>query len=92
MSYYAGQSNILITIDTGTSMAAAANPRILYTKPNGLKGFWVATPSGNNLTYQLLNDDIDQHGTWKFQAYAEIASKKAYGQIVEINFEKPLNQ
>jgi hypothetical protein len=91
MSYYAGQSNILLTLDTGTSMASATNTKILYTKPNGLKGSWTATASGNTLQYQLANGDIDQHGTWKFQAYAEIATKKAYGQVTEIHFDKPLN-
>jgi hypothetical protein len=92
MSYYAGDSYTLLRLDTGISLVGATVTRILYRKPNGLKGFWTATPSGTALQYQLIDGDIDQHGIWEIQAYVEVGSKKALGKIVEINFDKPLNQ
>lgn len=91
MSYYVGQSNILLTLDTKIPLVGATATRILYTKPNGLKGFWPATVVGTTLEYQLLNNDVDQAGVWKIQAYVEISGRKAYGQITEVNFDKPLN-
>jgi hypothetical protein len=79
MSYYAGDSYTLLRLDTGISLVGATVTRILYRKPNTLQ-------------YQLINGDIDQHGIWEIQAYVEVGSKKALGKIVEINFDKPLNQ
>lgn len=91
MSYYSGDSYTQLSLDTGISLAGATVTRILYTKPNGLKGFWTATVSNTSLQYQLINGDIDQWGRWQVQAYVEVAGKKAYGNIVEIHFNKPLN-
>lgn len=90
MKYYLNQSNILISLDTGISLASAANTRILYTKPNGLKGYWSGSFSGNSINYQVNNGDLDQAGQWKIQAYCEIGGKKAYGGVVEFEVNKSL--
>jgi hypothetical protein len=92
MSYYVGDSYTQISLDTGISLTGASVTRILYKKPNGIKGFWTATVLGTSLQYQLQNDNIDQDGIWSVQAYVEIGGKKAYGQVSEINFQKSLNQ
>lgn len=92
MSYYVGDSYTQISLDTGISLTGATVTRILYKKPNGIKGFWTATVSGTSLQYQLQNGDIDQDGIWEIQAYVVIAGKSAYGNKSEINFQKSLNQ
>lgn len=92
MSYYVGDSYTQISLDTGISLTGATVTRILYKKPNGIKGFWTATVLGTSLQYQLQNGDIDQHGIWEIQAYVVIAGKSAYGNKSEINFQKSLNQ
>lgn len=92
MSYYVGDSYTQISLDTGISLTGASVTRVLYKKPNGIKGFWPATVSGTSLQYQLQNGDIDQDGIWEIQAYVVIAGKSAYGNKSEINFQKSLNQ
>jgi hypothetical protein len=92
MPLYNNQSLITITLDTGIDLTAASNKRILYKKPNGIKGYWPATSTGNTLTYNVQNGDIDQVGIWTVQAYVEIGGLKSYGGKVEIAFEKPLDQ
>jgi hypothetical protein len=85
------QSNAVISIDTQTALGGASVTRILYKKPNGLKGFWPATISGTVMSYSPADTDLDQAGEWELQAYAEIAGKKAYGAIIKEFINKPLN-
>lgn len=85
------QSNLIISLDTGTDMSAATEKKILYRKPNGTTGEWVATSAGTILSYQLTDTSIDRDGTWSFQAYAIIAGKKYYGEITQKVFLNPLN-
>jgi len=81
---------ITLTLSTGRDLTGAINSKILYQKPDGTKGEWTATISGQSLTYTLSNTDIDQAGVWKFQTYIEIATKKGYGEMVEQIFEQPI--
>jgi hypothetical protein len=87
---YTGSGLLTLTLDTGRDLTGASNPKILYQKPDGTKGEWTATISGQSLTYAVINTDIDQAGVWKLQTYIEVAAKKGYGEIVEQVFEKPL--
>lgn len=82
---------ITLTLSTGIDLTGASNPKILYEKPDGTKGSWTGTISGQSLSYILNNTDIDQPGVWKFQTYIEVATKKGYGEVVEQVFEHPLN-
>lgn len=79
-----------LTLDTGRDLTGANNTKILYQKPDGTRGEWVASVVEQSLTYALTNTDIDQPGVWKFQTYIEVATKKGYGEIIEQVFEKPL--
>lgn len=88
---YKNQSVITITLDTGVDTTAATVKKILYEKPNKVKGEWTATSSTTFLSYDVANNDIDIAGLWKFQAYLEIGGKKSYGAIVTENFDTPLN-
>jgi hypothetical protein len=89
---YKGQSLITITVETGfENLASAEVKKILYQKPDGTKGYWVATASGTKLVYEVSANDIDSVGTWQLQAYIEVSGKKGFGQITTQNFSQPLN-
>lgn len=79
-----------LSLDTGISLTSAVNPKILYVKPDGTKGEWVATISGTSVQYNLSNTDINVAGTWQFQAYVEIGGKIGRGEIVTQTFQTPL--
>ena len=87
---FKGQSSLVISLDTGIDLASAINQKILFARPNGEKGEWTATKSGTILSYQLQAGDINRDGMWSFQAYAEIAGKIHFGEIVQRLFLKPL--
>ena len=91
MSLFKGQSYLTITLDCGTTVAAATVARILYEKPDGTKGYWTATATGTELSYTLVNGNIDQSGVWKLQAYVEIGGKKAYGEITTKIINEPIS-
>lgn len=85
------QSLLSIVIETGyPSLGAASLKQIHYTKPSGTPGVWPATVSGTQLTYTVTNGDIDEVGTWQFQAYIEIGGLKTYGAISNQFFGAPL--
>ena len=90
MSIFNTQSLLTITLDCGTSVVGATTARVLYQKPDGTTGYWNATPSTNYLIYSILDGDIDQSGVWRFQAYAVLTGKIAYGEIVYKDIQKPL--
>lgn len=91
MSKFKTQSLITIIAETGyAGLASATVKRILYKKPNGDTGYWIATNSGTTLVYSVQNGDIDQVGEWQFQAYIEVTSLKGYGSIAKQTFEKPI--
>ncbi len=90
-NFYVNQGNVTITNDTGVSVAGADVTQIIYTKPNGDRGAWNATPSGDTLTYQIQTGDVDRNGNWRLQAYISSGGQKGYGSIVTVRFKLPLN-
>lgn len=90
MSLYKGQSLLTITLDCGTTVTSATTARILYRKPSGATGFWTATASGTELSYTLVNGDIDESGTWQLQGYTVIGGKTAYSEIINKQFNEPI--
>lgn len=91
MSLYQTQSLLTLRLSTGMSLAGAANPRILYKKPSGTKGYWAATIDTQDLVYVIANGDIDQEGNWEFQSYVEIGGKKGFGNIINQVFEQNIS-
>ena len=91
MSLFITQGYLVLPLDTGLDLSGAANPKILYTTPGGRKGEWVGTIVGENIEYQLANNSIVVLGTWRFQAFCTIGGLNAFGDIIEITFDKPLN-
>jgi len=95
MSAFKTQTLKPIILETENDNVATADvTKILYTKPNGVKGSWDATVSGNNLIYQPEEGDFDQAGVWKFQSYIEVGTgpgkKIDFGSIASKTFEQPL--
>ena len=91
MSTFITQGYIELVLETGLDLTGATDPIILYQTPAGVKGSWVATVAGTTLTYQLANTTIMKLGTWKFQSFVKIGGLNAYGNVVELTFERPLN-
>lgn len=87
---YNTQGYLTIRLDTGISLATATDPKIVYIKPNGAKGEWVATISGTHLEYAAANDTFDVVGQWSVQAYVLIDGRNAFGKIAAINIAKKL--
>jgi hypothetical protein len=84
MSIFKNQGYLTITLDTGLDLSAlgAANLKILVKKPDGTKTSYTASiVSVTKLQYTVSNTDLSAEGLWEFQAYCEIATKKAYGDI-----------
>lgn len=86
------QGNINLLLNTGIDLSDATGLKILYQTPEGRKGYFNAATDGNSLSYQLSNDDIDVVGEWKFQAKVNIGGRSGYGDIVKINFLKPIDK
>lgn len=89
---FTGQSLLQLRYDTGLDLTSATVKKILYVKPDGTQGSWVATTNSTSLVYDLLATDIDQSGNWKLQTYVEIGGKKGYGDIIIENFKSNLSQ
>lgn len=86
------QGYLQIKLDTGITLSGAANPRILYTKPNGVTGFWAGSVTETTkIVYQLSNASIDIYGLWKFQAFCTIGGLNAFGDVVTVDFSKNMS-
>lgn len=91
MSLFKTQSLLSLVLETSyENLSSAEVKKILYTKPDGTKSFWVATASGTTLVYNLSNGDIDQQGFWQFQAYIEVGGLKGFGSIAMKQFNTSL--
>ncbi|MEO7308530.1 MAG: hypothetical protein ABIR78_05945 [Ferruginibacter sp.] len=84
---YSQQSLLTLNLETGNSNVATAEvKKILFKRPDETKGFWTATADGTKLVHVLSNGEINMPGLWQFQAYIELAGKKGFGLITNINF------
>lgn len=85
MSIFQAQGYITLKLDTNLDVSAASQTWILYKKPDGTKGYWVADSIENNtvLVYDMTNADLDQPGVWTFQAFATLDGRNAYGEYVQ---------
>lgn len=76
------QSLLTITVETGyDSLNSASETTIRYRKPSGLRGEWTATVSGTELIYNLQDGDIDEIGTWQFEASFIVGGLKSFGSL-----------
>jgi hypothetical protein len=88
---YTNQSFTEIRLDTMNDLTGATDLKILFKKPNGQEGHWVATATGTELIYLVQNGDLDIPGLWKIQAYFQKQGKNAYGDFVRVTVLKSIN-
>jgi len=82
--FYVGDDP-LIRIDCINSLSGAANPKILYQKPDGIEGFWIATIVNNRyLEYQLVEDDIKLEGLWLFHSSVTFDGNEKVGNLTSV--------
>jgi hypothetical protein len=57
-------------------IASASTLKILVLKPSGTEVEWTASRYGstNQITYTSVDDDFDEAGTYKLQAYVQWSS------------------
>lgn len=79
-----------IILETEYDLSLATVTKILYHKPDGTKGSWTATISGNDLVYLPQTGDIDQSGVWKFQSYIEVGGEPGMGAVTSKEFKTSL--
>lgn len=84
MNIFVGQSYLRFVVNTGVALDAAANLRIYYRKPSDEGGFWSGTASGENIVYDVQNNDLDEVGIWRMQSYAEIGGRIAWGEVFRV--------
>lgn len=93
MDVFKKQTLLTIKLDTNDSdLASATVKKILYKKPDGkTKGEWDAYIDGTNLCYDLTSaGEIDQVGTWEFQAYVVKGGLEGFGDVATRVFNKHL--
>jgi len=75
----------LIRIDCINSLLGATNPKILYQKPDGTEGSWIASIEDEYyLEYQTVEDDLDQEGIWFFHASVTFGTAEKVGNLTSI--------
>lgn len=93
MKHYIGEIGTTITLDTGVTLAGATVIQIKYMKPDGTTGYWTGSIADTTkVSYTLASGNIDQAGTWAFQAYIELSGGKWYGETTQIAFANTFDQ
>ena len=88
---FKNQGYVTLSFDTGLDLTNATGQKILFKRPDGTKGSFVAVISGTKLTYDMANADLNQApGMWQFQAYFQVNGRDGYGDIVNISVEENL--
>ncbi len=86
--YYFGSKGQSITIDLGVDLSTVTIAKILYKKPSGEVGEWVAKADtkGTSISYttSLNENDFDEVGIWQIQPYCKSPSWEIYGDIINM--------
>lgn len=70
-----------IRVNVGESIVTAVVKKILYKKPSGITGEWIAILEGSNYMYYItLPNDLNEIGEWLIQAYIELPDWKGLGE------------
>lgn len=83
---YLGDFGTLIDLDVGEDVSAATELRIQALKPDGTTVVaWIPALIGETiLRYPLATGDLDQTGTWKFQAKVTNSDGVWYGETAPL--------
>ena len=85
---FKGQT-ITISLDTSIDLSGYTG-YILYKKPNDVQSSWNADISGDTVSYDITETDIDVAGVWEVQAYATDGTDHKYGKIQVVEFREHL--
>ena len=90
---FLGDIGTEINIDVGEDISAQTELAVLYEKPDGTTGQWTGTISGTEIVqYTTVEDDIDQAGTWRLQAYIKLSGGwSGYSTIAYMTVESPIS-
>jgi hypothetical protein len=83
---YVNAVGVEFRLDVGESLSGATKMEIQARKPSGAIVTWTAVQYGatTKITYTTGATDLDEAGTWTFQAYVEWGStSKHWGLAVE---------
>lgn len=81
-------SSITISLDMVADISSYSTFRILYKKPDGVRGFWAGTRSGTIVSAAATPDVV---GRWYVQAFATGAPGSLPGEYVEMHVHRQLN-
>ena len=86
MGVNVGDIGTVIDLDTGESLAGAANLMVFYTTPGGVAGEWTAEASGNAIRYTTTDGvgTFTEEGAWSLQGYLELDGWKGTTSIVTL--------
>jgi len=85
---FKGQT-ITLSLDTGRDLTGWEG-FILYKKSNGIHGEWLATITGDTVSYDIAEGDIDIAGVWHVQAKATLGTEREYGKLTVVEFRTHL--
>ena len=90
---FRGAIGLKIILEVEINIAASTTRTIKYRKPSGVTGTWVGALEADNTSISYTTTaatDLDESGTWKFQAYVITPSWTLNGAIAHLNISEPL--
>jgi|GEM_PF-2356293 len=83
---FVGDEGFILALDTGTDVTTASTTQIIITKPDGTASTKTAgINSTKYLTYTIATGDLDQEGTYAFNAYVVIDGLKKHGDTAYLD-------
>jgi hypothetical protein len=89
---FVGQSALRVSVRTGTALVDVASCEIRYEKPDGSRGGWsafVSDPNRGVISHDLLGNELDQAGWWRFWVYVRFNDERAsVGDVTKVFVRK----
>lgn len=87
---YVGDEGTILSFDVGANISGALTLEVEVKKPDATTHTWTATlESTSVLRYVIQTGDLDQAGTWKFQAKVTRADGTWLGETVNLRVYAP---
>jgi len=84
---YKDQTSLQIKLTTNVDLSDATTLLIKYEKPDGTLGSFTASVSDASegiIYYNVVTDDLDLEGDWKFWAYVTFSDgRSAPGEVIK---------
>lgn len=89
--YFTGTRITIVLDDLRIDISTATSVLVLYRKPTGQRGEWVADKFGDSIRYTTLTTDMTVPGKWQLQACAVFGTERKPGRICPLILYSPLN-